>query len=230
VEARGFGAVAASSTVLEQVRRARTLALGGIVGPWLWTAIVIVLTVVEYDTLASFGWTPGQDHGVNYPSSLALGRLGWIQMLNFLMLGLCTMALAAGLYQVVRPGLLSRLGPTLLGVAGLGLVLSSFPTDHGPPDAPATWHGAIHGLGFALAFVPLLLAFFLLAASFRGDRHWRGYQWRCPTIGLVALASFIGGALFLPESLNQVSFYVSLLVVFVGLTSIGFRLRSVATA
>jgi hypothetical protein len=70
-----------------------------------------------------------------------LGRLGWIQMLNFTTLGLFTLALAAGLYQMVRPGLPARLGPLLLDVASLGLLLSVFPTDHGPADAPTAASG-----------------------------------------------------------------------------------------
>jgi hypothetical protein len=205
----------------------RTLALGGVVGPWLWTLVVVILTVVEYDTLRSFGWTPGQDHGVNYPSSLALGPVGWLQMANFALFGALTIGLAVALYRVVRPRPLARVGPLLLGVAGVGLVLSLFPTDHGPPDAPTTWHGAIHALAFAVTFVPLLLAFFFLAASFRGDHRWRGYQWLCPALGLAAIASFVVGSVLLPASLSQLAFYVALLVLFTGLTVIGLRLRAV---
>jgi hypothetical protein len=217
------------SRAVEQMPQARTLALGGIVGPWLWTLIVVLLTVVEYDTLTSFGWTPGRDNGVNYPSSLALGHVGWIQMLNFVVLGLWTVALAVGLSRAIRPGLRARLGPAVLGVAGVGLILTLFPTDHGPPDAPTTWHGVVHTVAFGVALVPLLLAFFLLPTSFRGDQRWRGYQWLCPVIGLLALASLAFGSLLLPESLSQVPFYMTMLVVFVGLTLIGLRLRSVAT-
>jgi uncharacterized protein DUF998 len=216
--------------MLKQISLPRHLALAGIVGPWLWALVVVLLTVVEYDTLLAFGWTPGQDNGVNYPSSLALGRVGWLQMINFALLGASTIALAVGLYRVTPPRRLARAGPILLGVAGGGFVLSLFPTDHGPPDAPTTWHGAIHNLAFVVAFVPLLLAFFFLAASFRGDPRWRGYEWLCPAIGLAAIASLVVGGSLLPPSLNQVAFYLTLLVIFVGLTLIGLRLRAVAPA
>jgi hypothetical protein len=216
--------------MLTQALRARSLALGGIIGPWLWTLIVLLLTVVEYDTLNSFGWTPGQDNGVNYPSSLALGRVGWLQMINFALFGLLTIALAVALYQMVRPGWLAHVGPILLGIAGLGLVLSLFPTDHGPPDAPTTWHGAIHGLAFGVTFIPLLLAFFFLAASFRGDPRWRGYVWLYPALGLAALAILLLAGSLLPAAISQVAFYVTLLVLFVGLTLLGLRLRAMATA
>ncbi len=206
----------------------RTLALGGIVGPWLWASIVVILTFVEYDTLRSFGWTPGQDNGVNYPSSLALGSAGWLQVANFALFGVLTIALAVGLYRAVRPRRLARAGPMLVGAAGVGLVLSAFPTDHGPPDAPTTWHGTIHNLAFVVTFVPLLLAFFFLAVSFRGDPRWQGYQWLCPAIGLAAIASLVLGGGLLPASVNQAAFYVSLLLIFAGLTLLGLRLRTVA--
>ena len=173
----------------------RTLALGGVVGPWLWTAVVVALTIVEYDTLTSFGWTPGQDNGVNYPSSLALGPVGWLQMVNFAVLGVLLFGLAVGLFRSVRRRMMVRVGPVLLGVAGVGLVLSAFPTDHGPPDAAETWHGAIHGLAFVVTFVPLLLGFFFLAVSFRRDWRWRGLQWACPALALVAIASMAGAGL-----------------------------------
>jgi hypothetical protein len=227
--ARAFEPIKRSRVRLQRMRLARSLALGGIVGPWLWTIVVVLLTVFEYDTLRSFGWTPGQDHGVNYPSSLSLGPLGWVQMLNFAALGLCTLGLAAGLFQVVRPVLAARLGPAALAVAGLGLLLSVFPTDHGPADAPTTWNGVLHVIGFGLAFGSLFLALFLLTASFRGDPRWRGYATLCPAIGVVALTGFIMGSVLLPESLNQVSFYLPLLATFVGLTLVGLRLRRVAT-
>jgi hypothetical protein len=214
--------------MLTPARRTRTLALGGLVGPWLWTLVVVLLTVVEYDELRAFGWTPGQDHGVNYPSSLALGRLGWLQMANFALFGVATIALAAALYRVVRPRPLARVAPMLLGVAGVGLVLSAFPTDHGPPDAPTTWHGALHGLAFAVTFVPLLLAFLFLAAAFRGDPRWRGYDWLGPAVALGAVASLVGGGALLPAALSQVAFYAALLVLFAGLTLLALRVRAVA--
>src|SRR5688500_3874079 len=88
---------------LTRVVRPRQLALGGIIGPWVWALVVVLLTVLEYDTLLAFGWTPGQDNGVNYPSSLALGRAGWLQMLNFALFGLATIGLAAALHGAVRP-------------------------------------------------------------------------------------------------------------------------------
>jgi hypothetical protein len=196
------------------------------VGPWLWTAIVLVLTVVEYDTLTGFGWTPGGSYGVNYPSSLALGQLGWAQMLNFALLGVSLISLAVALYRSVRPGRLAKVAPVLMGIAGFGFLLSVFPTDTGPPNAPATWHGTIHGIGFIVAFLPLVLSMFFLAVSVRGDSHWNGYGWIGPVVGVIALLSFFGLAAVMPASMDQIPFYLTLVVLFAGISLIGFRLRS----
>ena len=204
----------------------RKLATGGMVAPWLWSAIVIVLTALEFDTLTGFGWTPGASHGVNYPSSLALGKFGWAQMANFALFGFLMIGLAVALYRSVRPGRLARVAPVLLGVAGFGLLLSVFPTDTGPPNAPATWHGAIHGIGFVTIFLPLLLAMFFLAVSSRGDSRWDAYVWLGPAVGAAALIAFIALAAILPASLDQVPFYLALLVLFVGITLVGLRVRS----
>jgi hypothetical protein len=196
--------------------------------PWIWTAVVIVLTFLEYDTLTGFGWTPLSSHNVNYPSSLSLGSLGVVQMANFGLLGILLIGLAIALYRTVRPGWAAHISPVLMGVTGFGFLLSVAPTDHGPPNAPETWHGDIHSLGFVVAFLPLVLSMLLLAVSFRGDPRWRGYVWLGPVIGVLALIFFIGLAAIIPASVDQVAFYLTLLVLFVGITIIAARVRTLA--
>jgi hypothetical protein len=195
-------------------------------GPWLWTAIVLVLTVLEYDTLTGFGWTPGGSYGVNYPSSLALGQFGWAQMANFALLGLSLIGLAIALYRSVRPGRLAKVAPVLMGIAGLGFLLSVFPTDTGPPNARATWHGVLHMIGFIVAFLPLVLSMFFLAVSARGDSRWNGYGWIGPVVGVIALLAFFGLAAIMPASVDQIPFYITLIALFAGTSLIGLRLRS----
>jgi uncharacterized protein DUF998 len=205
----------------------RTLAAAGAIAPWLWSAIVIVLTFLEYDTLTGFGWTPLGSHGVNYPSSLALGRFGLAQMANFGLFGILMIGLAVALYRSVRPKWPARIAPVLMGISGFGFLMSVFPTDNGPPSAPMTWHGEIHGIGFIVMLIPFVLSMFFLALSFRGDSRWSGYVWLGPAVGVLALAAFIGLGALLPASLDQIAFYVTLLVLFVGLTLVGLRIRSI---
>ena len=67
---------------------------------------------------------------------------------------------------------------------------------------------------------------FFLGLSFRGDPQWRGYVLVGPAIGLLALIAFIALAAILPASMDQIPFYITLLVLFTGLTLVGLRIRS----
>jgi len=204
------------------------MATGGIVAPWIWTAVVLVLTVLEYDTLTGFGWTLLSSNNVNYPSSLALGQFGVAQIANFGLCGILLIGLAVALYRSVRARWTARIAPVLMGISGFGFLMSVFPTDHGPRNAPETWHGDIHIAGFVVFLFPLVLSMFFLALSVRGDPRWRGYVWLGPVIGALALISFIGLAGVMPASVDQIPFYLTLLVLFVGVTVVARRVRYLA--
>jgi Protein of unknown function (DUF998) len=106
-------------------------------------------------------------------SSLELGANGWIQVVNFLVVGLLTIAFAVGLWR-------SRLraGAVLIGVWGVGLLgaglfvtdpVSGFPVGT-PPISDYTTSGALHD-GFSLpAFLALAAAMIVLS---RGH----GFKW-----------------------------------------------------
>jgi hypothetical protein len=146
-------------------------------------------------------------------------------MANFALLGISLIGLAAALYRSVRPGRPAKVAPVLLGIAGIGFLMSVFPTDTGPPNAPATWHGDIHAIGFIVAFLPLELSMFFLAFTARGDSRWKGYGWIGPVVGVIALLAFFGLAAIMPASVDQIPFYITLVVLFAGISLIGFRLR-----
>jgi hypothetical protein len=176
---------------------------------------------LEYDTLTAFGWTPADANGVQFPSSLALGPLGWVHMANAAVLGLLTIGLAAGYYREGGSRLRDRIGPVLLGIAAVGAILGAFPTDHGPPKAPTTWHGVIHNLGFAVFFFSLLLSFVFLTAFLWGKNHWRSPKWLAPTAGIGAV-----GILVLAGLVPIVGQFALILLLFLGLTHFGLRLRA----
>ncbi|TDO68191.1 uncharacterized protein DUF998 [Kribbella sp. VKM Ac-2571] len=124
-------------------------------------------------------------------SSLELGSHGWIQVANFLVAGVLTVAFAAGVW---RPGF--RAGAVLIGVWGVGLLgagafttdpVSGFPVGT-PAVAAYTTSGGLHD-GFSLpAFVALGAAQVLLSRS--GDRRWLTYSLLSATtyLGCFALA------------------------------------------
>src|SRR5918999_206890 len=61
-------------------------ALAGIIGPAVFALVVVVLTLVQYDFMVGLGWHPVRGSDVPWPSGLALGPLGWLQVANFVLL------------------------------------------------------------------------------------------------------------------------------------------------
>jgi Protein of unknown function (DUF998) len=155
----------------------RNAALAGMIGPALFALIVVVLTVAQYGFMVDLGWDPIGASDVPWPSGLALGSLGWLQVVNFILLGLALMVFAVGLHRGVAARVRgSVIGPVLLVAAGVALVLSAFKTDPSLSGGPQSWHGLIHGLAFLLLVLSLLLSLLFLWWRLRRDPLWRGYD------------------------------------------------------
>jgi uncharacterized protein DUF998 len=185
----------------------RTSAAAGMVGPVLFAATLLTLTVLEYDFMLGLGWRPVGDPAGAWPSGLALGPYGWAQVANFVLSGLLLMIFAAGLFFGTTDGRGSRAGPTLLLVAGAAMALMGFETD--PPlqsTGPRTLHNFIHDLAFALFVFALLPALFFLWRRFRREDLWRRHARYTLTTGVLATL-----LLFLPS----VAYYLFIAVVLV---------------
>lgn len=133
-------------------------------------------------------------------SALALGDLGWMQDVNFIVAGLLTLAFAAGLRRALRPGKGSTWGPLLVGVWAVGLlgagVFVTDPVSGYPPGSPDrlygySWHGALHDLFSLAAFAALAASCFVIGHRFaarRGERGWAVYS---AISGLVFVIAFV---------------------------------------
>lgn len=193
-------------------------ALVGVVAPAMFGATIVALTVAQYDFLLGLGWRPvGDASGVPWPSGLALGPLGAVQVANFVLFGLALVLFAVGLHRGLAGG--SKAGPALLAVAGVAMVLAGFKTDPDTSGGPQTWHGLIHGLAYVLFVFSLLPAFFFLWWRLGRDPLWRGY-------GLYTLITGVLYALlfFRPE---PVAFYLFLALILVWIEVMAIRLRSI---
>lgn len=194
--------------------------LAGVIAPVAFGAIVIFLTVVEYDFMASLGWHPVRSSDVPWPSGLALGPLGWLQVINFVVFSSLLIAFALGLHRgVAAGGRGSWVGPALLAVAGVAMVLAGFKTDPDISGGPQTWHGLIHGLAYLLFVFSLLPSFFFLWWRLRRDPLWRGYD----------LYTLITGVLYVLLFLRSepVAFYLFLALTLVWIEVMAIRLRSI---
>jgi hypothetical protein len=199
----------------------RKAAFAGMIGPALFALIVVVLTAAQYGFMIDLGWDPVGASDVPWPSGLALGPLGWLQVLNFIFFGLALMVFAVGLHRGVAARVRgSVIGPVLLVVAGFALVLAAFKTDPSLSGGPQTWHGLIHGLAFLILVLSLLLSFLFLWWRLRRDPLWRGY-------GLYTIITAVLYVVLFFLSASQWAFYLFLAVVLVWVEVMAIRLRSV---
>ena len=174
------------------------------VGPAIFAATLLALTVLQYDFMLGMGWRPLADPAGAWPSGLALGPYGWSQNASFVLSGVLLMLFAAGLHLGAPGG--SWIGPALLCVAGAAMALMGFETDPIQSPGPRTLHNLIHDLAFALFVLALLPTFFFLWRRFGEDTLWRGHARYTLATGLIATLS-----LFLPG----VAYYLFIAVVLV---------------
>ncbi len=152
------------------------LMCGVIAGPLFVTTLLI-----EGATKA--GYSPLRHPG----SSLAWGEFGWVQVLNFIVAGLLSLALALGLRRMLQPFNGSAWGPVLIacwaiGLIGAGIFLTD-PVNGFPPGTPnamlhPSWHGALHDLLSVPGFLCLDIACFVFSRWFakRGRPGWALYS------------------------------------------------------
>ncbi|HLL65757.1 MAG TPA: DUF998 domain-containing protein [Micromonosporaceae bacterium] len=132
-------------------------------------------------------------------SLLANGAFGWIQITNFVVTGLMTVAAAVGLRRRLTTGRGRTWAPLLIGACGLSLVgagafradpAQNFPI--GAPDVPTvTWHGMLHFMVGGIGFLCLIIACFVLASRFAGEGRTR-MAWWSRAAGISFLAGFVG--------------------------------------
>jgi hypothetical membrane protein len=163
------------------------LACGAIAGP-----LFVIVFLME-------GATPASYDPLRHPvSSLAIGELGWLQRVNFLVTGGLTIAFSVGLREALRPRGGSRWAPFLIGLAGVGLlgagIFVSDPYNGYPPGTPLlpvqTVSGQLHDSFSALFFFGLPAACFVLGRRFLGWDE-RALGWYSIATGLAFLLGFV---------------------------------------
>jgi hypothetical protein len=157
------------------------LALAGIVGP---------VMLVAGDLAAGLS-SPNYSLVRDSISSLALTRIGWLQTIGFLALGLLVEIFVAGLLFNIRGARGFRLSIGLLVFSGFGLLLiGAFRTD--PVGMPHTVEGTIHSVTATTVFWLFPLAILLLTLSLRKDPYWKTIFAYSVAAGVFALALMIG--------------------------------------
>jgi hypothetical protein len=136
-----------------------------VLGPTAFLAASALLTVAEHGYLARHGWKALADSNVNWPSALASGPAGVVEILAFLALGLATLS-AAQLHH----GHGGRRGTVLaLKAAGVLTVLAACPVDVG--TSPHTWHGYVNEISLSILTLLAPIALLLVARDLGWDRR-----------------------------------------------------------
>jgi hypothetical protein len=199
----------------------RGLTAPALLGAPLFLIAVAVLSWLDRHELRAWGWTPLDNHGVPWPSSVATGPHGWLQVANFALAGAAVLALTPAL-RAQLPRRRSSTAATIgLAVVGFGLLAAAFPLDRpvGDPGALSSWvqswHAAIHVGGFLLAGLGVLFALVAFAAATR-------YESRRLSRTSAILAGLLAVTLALPSA---ASWYVFLAGVFGWVGTVALWLR-----
>ncbi|KHL10628.1 putative membrane protein [Mumia flava] len=161
-------------------------------------------------------------------SQLALGDLGWIQVVNLTLTGLMVLAFAIGLNRSLTDGPGSRWAPRLVGGFGVAMmVAAAFRADPsygfplGTPDGPGTFstHGTIHLAAAAIGFTCLAAAGFVIARRYGAE----GRQ-RAALASRVAAVVFFAGFVAMGASggaaAGNLAFTAAVITVFGWLTAL----------
>jgi hypothetical protein len=155
-----------TTTALSASATTRSLLTCAAVAAPLWAVV----------SLAQAATREGFDLTRHPLSMLSNGSLGWLQITNFLVAGVLTVAGAAGLRRVLRgtPG--GTWGPSLVRVSGIGMIAAGVfvmdPADGFPAGTPRgmteplSWHSYGHMAAGSVAFTALIAACYVLGRHF----------------------------------------------------------------
>src|SRR5258707_9137715 len=134
------------------------------------------------------GWLrPGYDWRSTFISELSIGPRGWIQIINFIILGTLFLVFTRGVAAEFRDGKASKWGPILLAIIGFSFLVSGpLVTDvASTPRDQMSLHGIFHGIFGALVFSLSPVSCFVFWRRFREDVNWQYLQGWTLTAGII---------------------------------------------
>jgi len=167
-----------SGSDLELDTSLRLLAICGALGPILYTVTLFALGLLR----------PGYNHVAQSMSEL--GEVGSpnatvMNVAGFMLLGLLMMAFAFALSRGIREGGGSKIGSSLVAMAGVSLVMVGFfPCD--PDCVTASLTGALHDAFATIPAFAMILAPIVISHSLRNDSRWQGYWSYSMATGILA--------------------------------------------
>ena len=184
-----------TATTRSREQSSKLLLACGVIGPIFFVSVFLIEGATRADYSA-----------LRQPiSSLLIGELGWMQMVNFLLTGLLLLVFALGLRRAVRG---TTWGSVLVGLVGIGLMGAGLfvadPFNGYPPGTPLvptvrSMHGIIHDLFGVPVFLGLPLACLVFSRRFarEGERGWAIYS-------VLTCAGMLASFVLTSMGLNQV--------------------------
>jgi hypothetical membrane protein len=162
-------------------------ALAGIVGPFIF-----VITFILDGLL-----TPGYSLIDRPISDLAImGRYGWIQDVNFGVLGILLMLFAVGFPRLMEKLGQQRLGfasAILLGISGAAYVLVAIFPAQAVGESHYVLHAVMHSIGFSIIFLSFGFALLLVGVAFkRTGRGWNKFAWYSVATAIFPIIAAVG--------------------------------------
>lgn len=163
------------------MNRKRLAAWSGII----WPIVFILIFTIE--GLFRQNYNPLK----MYISDLSIGPYGWIQIVNFIFLGIAILIFTYGIRDEFHEGKPEKAGLILLVIIGFSLLFSGFfITD--PTNTPRnlwTIHGTIHQLFGAFVFLLSPVSCFVFWSCFRNNLKWKSLQlWTFTAGTIIAIA------------------------------------------
>jgi hypothetical membrane protein len=156
-----------------------SLAIAGMIGPLFFLTVVIAQGILH----------PDYSHIAMPISALAAWPTGWIQNLNFFLLGILNAGFAIGLHNGVRSTRFGVSGILLLLVSCLGILLAGlFPwinLNGVPTETPQ------HVVGAVLTFSGASFGLLVLSRRLSADPRWRNLATYVLGTGIVMVILFI---------------------------------------
>lgn len=160
----------------------RMLAICGIVGPILYTIVVVTVGLLRpgYNHLTQFMSELGEVGG---PNAIIMNTAG------FMLLGVLMVAFAFGLHRGINEG--SKIGPALIAMSGAGwIAVGLFQADQNSVNISLT--GMMHGIGAMIVGIGFSIAPFAIARRSRKDHQWASYRpYSLATGGLTVIIGLV---------------------------------------
>lgn len=187
-----------------------------IVGAVVFALIAVALTAVQWPALRNRGWDPIRTSDVPYPSVLALGAGGRLQILGFAILGLALFAAGAGLAMAIDPA--PTVVSALLAIAGASALALMAPTD-GSLSSVSTWRGAVHAAAFFILLISIVLAMLALVFALGDQAAWAGLRLASIAAAILVIALTI--ASFVVDAIGGLASLASIAVMLLWLAVVG---------